>query len=211
MKPVKHAAPWLLGAILGAAACYVAMRSDLLTDTAGEPHAVSPVAAGVLYRSGQLPPERLEAEIRRRGIKTVVNLGSDHDWDEEVCVRLGVRYVKLETGDCWNLCGCAAPGHEGEAPPGPLDLTRLWDVLDDPAARPVLIHCQGGVHRTGVVTAVYRIHREGWDPNDAIAEMDRFGFESHKPKFEGVLRYLRGLRPGSAAPVAKTATDDLRR
>jgi protein tyrosine phosphatase (PTP) superfamily phosphohydrolase (DUF442 family) len=209
MKVLRLAAPWLLGAAIGAAACFAALRSELLGDGADQPHEVSPVAAGVLYRGGQLPPERLEAEIRRRGIKTVVNLGSDHEWDEEVCRRLGVRYVKLETGDCWNLCGCAAPGHEGQSPAGPMDITTFWEALDDPAARPLLIHCQGGVHRTGVVTAMYRIQREGWEPDDAIAEMDRFGFDSHKPKFEGVVRYLRGLSP-TPAPLAKTP-DGVRR
>ena len=100
----------------------------------------------------------------------MVNLGSKFDTDASVCWRLGVRYVDLPVGDAWCLCGVAAPSQD-EPPPAPIDISSLWRLVEDPAARPVLIHCQGGVHRTGVVTAFYRIRYQGWRGDDAIAEI----------------------------------------
>jgi hypothetical protein len=32
---------------------------------------------------------------------------------------------------------------------------------------------------------------QGWDAEDAIAEMDLFDFDSHKEKFDNVTAYLR--------------------
>jgi tyrosine-protein phosphatase SIW14 len=155
-------------------------------------HRVLPVEQGVLYRSPQLSAEQLAEEIRRRGIKTVVNLGSEADTDEPVCRELGVNYVECPIGDVWRLCGLKGP-RDGEVPSAPYDLTPLWKLIDDPASRPVLIHCRAGVHRTGAIAAMYRIRRQGWRANDAITEMDLFGFDSRKAKFDSVAAYLRAL------------------
>jgi protein tyrosine/serine phosphatase len=160
-------------------------------------HGVSAVQEGVLYRSGQLSPEALAAEIHRRGIKTVVNLTDHEEAEEHVCRQNRAAYLHMPVGDCWHLCGCAAPGSQGPPLARPFDLTPLWKLLDDPHARPVLVHCTGGVHRTGVCVALYRIERQGWDPQQAIDEMDHFGFESGKPKYSNVLEFLRGRRTPS--------------
>lgn len=176
-------------------------------------HKISPVEQGVLYRSGQLDREEMLQELRARDIRTVVNLGSQGDWSDDVCREAGVDYLELPVGDCWTLAGAPAPGHEDSPPAAPFDLSPLWDRLDASGDRPVLIHCWGGVHRTGVVTALYRIQRQGWSADDAIAEMDRFGFNSDKPKYADVLRYLRSLEPSrpSAYPqLTRTDADDRR-
>jgi hypothetical protein len=47
------------------------------------------------------------------------------------------------------------------------------------------------------VAALYRIRYQGWSAADAIAEMDLYGFDSHKPKFQDVVAYLHRYRPGS--------------
>ena len=33
---------------------------------------------------------------------------------------------------------------------------------NDPANQPVFVHCQGGRHWTGTMTAVYRVTKDGW-------------------------------------------------
>lgn len=145
----------------------------------------------MLYRSPQLPAQQLAGEVQRRGIKTVVNLGSHAGIDDAVCREQGIRYIELPVGDVWCLCGQKASGERAAA--GPYDLAPLWKLLEGPASRPVLIHCQGGVHRTGVVAAIYRIRYQSWQPDDAIKEMDLFGFDSYKSKFNNVKAYLRTL------------------
>lgn len=196
----RIASKWLFPMAIGAAVT-VGIMSALKPPKKIYP--VLPVETGMLYRSGQLEPTELAEEIRTRGIKTVVNLGSMSNSDVEVCQKAGVKYFEFPS-DVWYLCGCNPPGEQQQQPPQ-LDLTPLWQALDDPSARPVLVHCQGGVHRTGVVTAMYRIERQGWQPEDAIREMDLYGFESDKDKFSEVLAYLRaGKRSaGSSAQSAK--------
>ena len=184
--------PMLIGAVTAAALTYMVMKPPQ------HRHEVTVVEPGVLYRSGQLEPDELEEEIRRRGIKTVVNLGSQTNWDQDVCRRLGVKLVDIPVGDVWCVAGEPAPGQEAR-PDAPYDLEGFWKLVEDPDSQPVLMHCWGGVHRTGVLTALYRIRYQGWTAGDAINEMDLYGFDSGKDKFSGVLAYLRGLSPGDRA------------
>ncbi len=180
---------WLLPVVIGALGAVLATYAAWYPRELAK-RVVLPVEPGVLYRSPQLSAEQLADEIRRRGIKTVVNLGSKEAIDEPVCRELGIRYIECPVGDVWCLCGQKAPGQK-EMPEAPYDLTPLWKLLGDPATRPVLIHCQGGVHRTGVTAAIYRMRYQGWDAEDAIAEMDLFDFDSYKEKFDNVTAYLR--------------------
>ena len=195
----KHsAAALMLGAALAAAATHHLMRGGDVR------HPVTAVESGVLYRSGQLEPDELAEEVRRRGIRTVVNLGSRTNWDVDACRDLGVRYVDMPVGDVFNLCGVPAPGYS--VAPSPYDLTPLWELVSDPRAQPVLIHCWGGVHRTGVVTAFHRIEHQGWTTEDALAEIRLFGFNIDKSKFSDVVDYLNHL-PKRTARAKKNPTD----
>ena len=46
-------------------------------------------------------------------------------------------------------------------------------ILDNPDSYPILIHCQAGLHRTGLLSAVYRMEYEGWTPAQAWREFRR--------------------------------------
>lgn len=176
----------MLGAALTGAAVYHFMKPPRTR------HPVTAVESGVLYRSGQLEPAELEEEIKRRGIRTVVNLGSESDWDGAVCEKTGANYKEILVGDVFTVAGVPAPGYE-QGPAAPYDLQPLWDLLEDPQSRPVLIHCQGGVHRTGIITAIYRIKHQGWTAVDALAEIRHWDFNIDKEKFAGVVAYLQQL------------------
>lgn len=165
------------------------------------PNPVSVVAPGALYRSGQLEPGHLRREIQSRGIKTVINLGSSKDWDQAVCQAAGVRYMPVAVGDVWQLTGLPNPEHGNQVFPAP-DLTAVWAAIDAAGDEPVLFHCWGGTHRTGVIAAMYRIQRQGWRPEDAIGEMKLYGFNIADPKFANVLDYLRKLEPAKVAAAA---------
>ena len=54
---------------------------------------------------------------------------------------------------------------------------QFLKLVNDPANQPVFVHCQGGRHRTGVMTAVYRMTRDGWNPEQAYQEMKQYNFE----------------------------------
>ena len=55
-------------------------------------------------------------------------------------------------------------------------IDEFLSLMDNPANRPVLLHCKAGLHRTGVLVAVYRMEYDGWDPLAAVEELKANGF-----------------------------------
>jgi len=52
------------------------------------------------------------------------------------------------------------------------ELQAVLGLLDEPT--PVLVHCKGGLDRTGYTMALYRVTREGWTLEDARREMTSY-------------------------------------
>jgi protein tyrosine phosphatase len=73
-------------------------------------------------------------------------------------------------------------------------------LLDDPETYPVLLHCHAGLHRTGVMVAIYRMEYEGRSPAEAIQEMKANGFaewpctSANDYITQYVLTFRRGVR-----------------
>ena len=111
---------------------------------------VRAVVPGEIYRSGQLSTRELNEAIDRYGIRSVLNLrgrGHGRNWyGEEVaaCADAGVRHVTI-TFDI------------DEAPPRPVVL-RFLEAIDT-LERPILMHCNRGVDRTGWAAAVVELAR----------------------------------------------------
>ena len=124
------------------------------------------VKPNILYRSGQLNSDQLTAAIQRYGIKTVVNFQrtSPQVTRERLLARqMGVDFLNLPmTGDGF--------GHEPQ-------FREVLKACDDPARRPILIHCARGTCRTGAATALYRFERDGWTIDDVSAEMERQSYK----------------------------------
>lgn len=106
------------------------------------------VDEGALYRSGQLKSSGLERRIEAHDIQTVISLRNpkpDERWyiqETELCDRLGVKHVDIP----WSK----------EKLPAPEALERFYSALST-STGPVLIHCQGGVHRSAIGSALYLI------------------------------------------------------
>ncbi len=106
------------------------------------------VEPGAYYRSGQMDATTLDITIRRHGIKTVVNLRgeSPHEsWyrdERALCISRGVAHHDLD----WTM----------SRPPDPESLQAFASLVRD-AEKPLLVHCQGGVHRAAVAAACYRL------------------------------------------------------
>src|SRR5687767_15072994 len=60
--------------------------------------------------------------------------------------------------------------------PTPAMIDAFLHLVTDPANQPVYVHCVGGRHRTGVMTAVYRMSQDGWTAAQAFKEMKQFKF-----------------------------------
>ena len=86
---------------------------------------------------------------------------------------------------------------------------RFLSIINDESNWPVYVHCAGGRHRTGAMTAVFRMTNEGWDINRAYSEMKKYDFYTrwgHGEMKKYVYDYFQKLRTVSAKPAATAAT-----
>lgn len=172
------------------------------------------VKPGVLYRSGQMTVAGFRDAIACFGIKTIINLQDEYpdpDLDEsfwsfgtmketDLCQRLGVRYVYIQPD--------LIPRRQVPAA-RPRSIEKFLAVMDDPENYPVLIHCKAGLHRTGVMNAVYRMEYENQTPRQAVEELRMHGFgdfacTGHNDYIQQyILSYRRGVRQTAEQAAAR--------
>lgn len=161
-----------------------------------------PITEGRVYRSGCLTADGFRDAIKNHGIKTVISF-----WDEdpnpslranrfsfstvkesELCESMGVNYkfIYVEL-----LPECRAGKERLKA------VDEFLEVMDDEASYPVLIHCKAGLHRTGVMAAIYRMEYDGWSRSDAIRELRSHGFGHFiaNTSNEYILQYVMAYQP----------------
>jgi protein tyrosine/serine phosphatase len=115
----------------------------------GNVHAVQP---GQFYRSAQLDSSQFARVIRQDGIKTILNLRGAHAgagwYDHELAVskQFGVTHLDY--------------GISAERMVTPAQIADLVKILRT-APRPILVHCQGGADRSGLVSALYEAVIQG--------------------------------------------------
>lgn len=149
------------------------------------------------YYRGAQPQGQDYATLAGLGIKAVINLTSDDaSADEQTMTeRAGLKYFQIPMTT--------------HVPPTAPQLSEFLKIVNDPANQPVYVHCVGGRHRTGVMTAVYRISRSSWTPDQAFKEMKQFKFGAdflHSEFKQFVYAYpalLRAAATAAAAPLQK--------
>lgn len=154
------------GALL--AALVVVSAGMVVRHRLGPKHLLT-VTPGVLYRSGQLTPEQLEDVVTRYGIRTVVNLRSENersrgDWYAREADRLEALDVTLVD----------LPMNTG-FPPGDEVLGAWLSLIGTPDRQPMLVHCEYGVIRTGIMVAIYEVERLGLSTTEALGRFEWFG------------------------------------
>jgi len=89
-------------------------------------------------------------------------------------------------------------------PPTAAQVSQFLGIVDDPASAPVFVHCVGGRHRTGVMTASYRMTNAGWTAERAFSEMKqyKFGADFLHPEFKD---FVYSYHPAAEAAVATPA------
>ncbi len=115
-----------------------------------------------LYRGAQPSVEGVQ-ELKKLGIKTIVNLRKLHSDRDEIG----------DTGMVYERIGMNAWNAEEE------DVVHFLKVVSDPEKTPVFVHCKYGSARTGMMCALYRIALQGWSQEEALREMTEGGFGFH--------------------------------
>lgn len=150
------------------------------------------------YYRGAQPTGRDYADLAAIGVRTLVDLTSDDsEANENAMVQnAGMTYfrIPMTTHDV----------------PTAAKLAAFLKIVNDPANQPVYVHCVGGRHRTGVMTAVYRMNQDGWTADQAFREMKqyKFGADFLHPEFKDfVYSYRADARTTPVnATVAATKT-----
>ena len=113
----------------------------------GNFHAVEP---GVVYRSAQLSGQKLDEVVRAHQIRSVLNLRGDNTgkpwYDDELRTTRADSVVHLDYA--------LSAQHELTQ----VQMQAVLKLIAD-APKPVLIHCNAGADRTGLVSALYELSR----------------------------------------------------
>jgi protein tyrosine/serine phosphatase len=149
-------------------------------------HHFAVVEPGVLMRCGQPRVRDLEHIRKEHGLRTVVCArgGTRHPlrgrWfhkERAYCRQMGIRLEHI-------------PFSDAATPPADV-VDRFLAIMAEPESRPVLVHCEQGFHRTGILCAAYRVRMCGWPLERALDEMRSFGFDFERAKRRPLVDALR--------------------
>jgi protein tyrosine/serine phosphatase len=116
------------------------------------------------YRGGQPDNAALE-QLVKSGFRTVISLRWNMDIikaEKALAKQHGLNFYSIPLS-YWIL-------------PSRKEIDFFLSILDDKSKHPIFMHCLHGQDRTGMLTAIYRMAREGWTADDAYTEMKAKGF-----------------------------------
>ena len=116
-----------------------------------------------LFRGAQ-PTRQGFQKLAEMGITIVVDLRErGRDSERKQVTKLGMRFVEMP----W-MC----------FHPKDTDMAQFLRLLRDNRGKKVFVHCQTGDDRTGMMVAAYRMAEQGWTAEEAMKEMEAYGFTS---------------------------------
>jgi protein tyrosine phosphatase (PTP) superfamily phosphohydrolase (DUF442 family) len=191
---------------LGALLCVLSVAGPALAQT--DSHGAPVTSAAALsriridnfgkindnYFRGAQPKSNDYADLSAMGIKTVIDLQKDGRSDEPALVqRAGMQFYRI-------------PMTTTDRPTA-AQIAQFFTIVNDPANQPVFVHCAGGRHRTGTMTALLRMTQEGWNADRAYSEMKQFRFEGF-PDHPVLRNFVYAYKPIpiTAAPAVFATT-----
>ena len=120
------------------------------------------VVPGQVYRSGQMDADDFSHYIQKYGIKSILNLRGEnptthwHQAEIATAARLNVAHYDRSLGSGT-----------------PLTLEQMDELVNllREAPKPILIHCNGGADRSGLVSALYCYAIDGENPEQADKQL----------------------------------------
>ncbi|GAU03410.1 dual specificity protein phosphatase family protein [Burkholderia stabilis] len=133
-------------------------------------HRITPT----LYRSAQLSREDVP-ELQKLGIRKVISFRAFHADDSILAgTQIKMQRIRINT---WYI-------RDEDM------VTALKALRTADQDGPVLIHCQHGADRTGLVSALYRMVYQGWTREQALDELQHGGYGFH-PIWQNITNYLK--------------------
>jgi protein tyrosine/serine phosphatase len=135
------------------------------------------------YYRGEQPKGDDYNHLAAIGVKTIIDLRDDpKDYAKMLTEQAGMKYVNFPMSD--------------KDYPASDTASKFLALVNDENNRPVYVHCAGGRHRTGAMTAVFRMTVQGWDADRAYEEMKDYDFYTrwgHKAMKKFVFDYFRDM------------------
>lgn len=132
-----------------------------LAEMVGLKYSVKPYesqVSGQLFRGSRVDLEQMKG-LQKQGVKGVVNLCAENNMDEAHAKSLGLTPLHIPIID--------------NTAPTMRQVQTFLDFVQGSA--PAYVHCEAGKGRTGTMVACYRMAKEGWSAEKAIAEAKSFG------------------------------------
>ncbi len=133
-----------------------------------------------MARGGQ-PNDEGYAWLKTNGFRTVISFRQHHSEKEKV--------------EKWGLLSVELPVQAdimGSSPPTEEQVKQFLATVSDSALQPVFFHCRRGADRTGLFCAIYRMEIDGWTNDEAVEEMQVFGYNDF---YRDLIGYARNYRP----------------
>jgi protein-tyrosine phosphatase len=144
------------------------------------------------YFRGSQPKGSDYRDLASLGVKTVIDLQLDGPSNEASNVTAaGMKFFRI--------------GMTTSKAPTAAQVAQFFEIVNNPANQPVYVHCAGGRHRTGTMTALYRMTFDGWTPAQAYNEMKQFRFEGF-PDHPVLRNYVYAYKPVLPKQPAVLAT-----
>ena len=146
------------------------------------------------YRGAQPKPADYK-DLKTLGIKTIIDLRDDpSSYEKPEAEALGMRYVNIPMSDK------ERPKNE--------QIAAFFTIANDEANAPFYVHCVGGRHRTGLIGALYRYNKYGWDYDTVYKEMKNYDYYSrwgHGAIKDFVQDYYEGMKSKGLEATVTTA------
>ena len=116
------------------------------------------------FRSAQPNAQGFRGLVTEHGVRTVISLRA-FNADEPLAQGLDLNLVRIRI-HTWNIKRADV-------------VAALQTLRRARSDAPVLLHCQHGADRTGLISALYRILYQGWSKEAALDEMRKGNFGYH--------------------------------
>ncbi|SMC26376.1 Tyrosine phosphatase family protein [Andreprevotia lacus DSM 23236] len=129
-----------------------------------------------LYRSAALTRDDV-AQLKQLGVRKVISFRAFHS-DDKILADSQIEILRIPI-NTWNI-----------RDQDMIAALRALHHLDRDG--PVLIHCQHGADRTGLVSALYRVVYQGWSKQQALDELENGGYGFHA-MWQNIKRYMNDV------------------